>query len=162
MLSRIGPFSVFLLWLSAPAVSPAAEPPPTVVAFNGYALEVPSGFCIQTRRGPDFVVRYLRSGGLTGPILAGAYTGFAPDFRPDCANPTKRSWTAKALSFESVRGADGCAEFLVRDPKKETRGVLHVWFGPDAKANRTLAEKMVDSIAPADKAAGDVEPLACK
>jgi hypothetical protein len=150
-------------WLFLVVASPvaAASPPTLAVNWQGYSLEAPAGYCVESRRGPDFMTRYLRLGGAKGPVLVGVYTGHAPSFEPDCAQPVKRTWTQNGLSFQSVRGADHCAEFLVSDPHDRDRGFLHLWLGPDAKDHSELAERLVDSIRPAPKDAESSEPAAC-
>jgi hypothetical protein len=154
-------FRVHWLFLVVTGPVAAAPPPPLVVAWQGYSLEAPAGYCVESRRGPDFITRYLRLGGSKGPVLVGVYTGHAPSFQPECAQPTQRAWTRNGLSFQSVRGADRCAEFLVSDPNNGDRGFLHLWFGPDAKDHSELAERLVDSIRPAPKDARSSEPAAC-
>jgi hypothetical protein len=141
----------------------AAAPPltPVVVNWQGYSVETPAGYCVEARMGPDFVVRYLRAGGAKGPVLAGIYTGYAPDFHPDCAQPVKRTSTRNGLTVQSVRGADNCAELLFSDPNSTGRGFLHIWFGPDAKDHSALAERLIDSVRAASKDAKNSEPPAC-
>jgi hypothetical protein len=151
----------FLLVCLGPACAQAAPSAPSAV-WQHFALSLPAGYCVQYQQGPDFVVRYLRASDSKGPILAGIYTGYAPNFSPDCESPTKRTWTSKSLKFESVEGSDSCAEFLVSDPTSQDRGFLHLWFGPDAKNHPALAHALVDSILPAPLDAANSEGSPCK
>lgn len=141
----------------------SADKPQAFVLWPGYVVELPAGHCVTRQNGPDFHVLYVKD--RQSPkhaILAGIYCGFAPGFHPDCVKPASRAWKANGLSFQSVRSADGCAEFLVQDPANTQRGSLHVWFGPGAKEHAALAEALVASIRPAPLPLKDpTEPPAC-
>jgi hypothetical protein len=116
----------------------SADKPKSLIVWPGYILDLPPNHCVEMSNGPDFHVLYLHD--QQSPkhvILTGVCAGFAPNFEPDCAKPAKRTWTANGLTFESVRSADGCAEFLIHDAAKSDRGYLHVWFGP---SEGTLAD----------------------
>jgi len=140
---------VALLTLALPT-SAAVVRPTLVALWPGYQIELPGGYCAQLSKGPDFDVLHVRErGAAEESVLAGIYAGYAPDFAPECAKPTTRTWTSNKLRFKSVRGADACAEFLVEDPTNSERGKLHVWFGPAAKDHPQLAENLVSSIGPA-------------
>lgn len=143
------------------ATGAQAAPTSVPVVWQHFALSVPAGYCVDHQQGPDFVVRYIRSGDSKGPILAGVYTGHAPNFSPDCKSASKRHSIRKSLKFDSVEGSDSCAEYLVSDPKNEDRGFLHLWFGPDAKTHSDIAHSVVDSIAPAAMTADNVEGPTC-
>ncbi len=133
-----------------PAARVRAANPTPVVIWPGYILELPPEYCVATQKGPDFDVLYVRERKLSpSGILVGIYCGFAPKFKPGCAKPAKKGWNAGGLSFRSVRGEEGCAEFLVQDPASSQRGSLHVWFGPGAKKHAALAEALIASIRPA-------------
>jgi hypothetical protein len=160
MLAKIRALT-FLLVCLGPACAQAV-PSALSVVWQHFALSLPAGYCVQYQQGPDFVVRYLRAGDSKGPILAGIYTGYAPNFSPDCKASAKRTWTSKSLKFESVEGSDSCAEFLVSDPTSQDRGFLHLWFGPDAKNHPASAHALVDSISPAPLDAANAEGLPCK
>ena len=82
-----------------------------------------------------------------GPNLIGLYAGHNPE-ELECPKAETRQWEANGLSFKSARGSDGCAEFLVEDPKRPERGYLHLWFGPVAKDHPQAAEGVVASIHP--------------
>lgn len=160
MLTGIGRIALVGFLLSLASSLATAAPPTPLVVWPGYALDLPSGYCVELRRGPDFAVRYVRSAP-NSPVLAGIYAGHAPNFEPDCAKATKRSWTSNGLSIKSVRHGGECAEFLVSDPKKQERGFLHIWFGPDAKDHSQLAQRLVDSIRPAPSGSDSPEPPPC-
>jgi hypothetical protein len=134
------------------AVAPmsAAAHRTLVTVWPGYTLELPSGYCAQLSKGPDFDVLYVRERGTPEDnVLAGIYAGYAPKFDPDCAKPTTRTWISNRLKLKSVRGPDSCAELLIEDPTNSERGKLHIWFGPAAKHHRQLAEDLVSSVRPA-------------
>lgn len=154
--------SIAAILLSTVLVS--AEKPKSLVVWPGYILDVPLNHCVEQRNGPDFHVLYVRDQqSSTHAILAGIYLGFAPDFKPDCAKPATKTWSASGLSFKSVRGAGQCAEVLVQDPANTQRGYLHLWFGPGAKEHAQLAESLITSIRPAPLPLKDVpDPPACK
>ena len=142
--------------LLAPVLLCAAKSD-SMVVWPGYILELPPNHCFTTDNGPDFHVLYLRDRQSSQHvILAGIYAGFAPNFRPECAKPATRKWSANNLSFQSVRSADGCAEFLVNDPANTQRGYLHIWFGPGAKEHSQMAEALIASIRPAPMPLKDV------
>lgn len=147
------------LWLVC--TSSGAASSSVAVVWQHFALSLPAGYCVSYQQGPDFVVRYLRAGDSKGPILAGVYTGHAPNFSPECKSASKRTWTSKSLKLEAVEGSDACAEFLVSDPKNQDRGFLHLWFGPDAKSHSDLAHSLVDSIAPASMSSNNVDGPSC-
>ena len=128
----------------------ATEHPTSVAVWPGYMVELPAGHCAELTKGPDFDVMRVRDRrAAADAFLVGIYAGFAPNFEPECARPTKRKWTSNRLAFESVRGLGGCAELLVRDPTNSERGVLHIWYGPGARSHGQLAERLVASIRPA-------------
>lgn len=160
---RPAPRIVLAALLLAPALVAAAGPAKPLVIWPGYVLELPAEHCVDLSKGPDFDVLYVRARRSSrDEPLAGVYAGFAPSFEPECAKPTRRSWNANGLSFESVRGSEGCAEFLVQDPTNRDRGKLHIWFGPAAKDHSQLAERLVASIRPAAMPVKDVtEPPQC-
>jgi hypothetical protein len=150
-----------LLSLLACALPAAAAAPEALLIWPGYRLELPPGYCVGLSKGADFDVYTVRSAS-GAPVLASIYAGYAPNFQPDCEKPTKRSWNANGLSFDSVRGADGCAEFLVHDATNSERGQLHIWFGPAAKEHAQLAERLVESVRPARMPVNDAtEPPQC-
>jgi len=135
--------------LLATHVVRAAPDATTLTLWPGYTVALPAGHCVELSRGPDFDVLYFRDRSAPkGPILVGLYAGHNPK-ELECAKPTSRQWTANGVSFKSVRGSDGCAEFLVEDAKKPERGFLHIWFGPAARNNPPLAEGVVQSVRPA-------------
>jgi hypothetical protein len=142
--------SVFGLALMLSVGSLSAAPQPTVLTlWPGYTVALPGDHCVEVSRGPDFKVLYFRDQSAPKhPILAGLYAGHNPR-EPECAEATARQWTASGLSFKSARGTEGCAEFLVQDPKNPERGFLHIWFGPGSKDHPQLAEDLVASIRPA-------------
>lgn len=141
----------------------SADKPKGLVIWPGYVVDLPANHCVTRQNGPDFHVLYLKD--RQSPkhvILVGIYCGFAPGFHPDCVKPASRTWKANGLSFQSVRSADGCAEFLVQDPANTQRGFLHLWFGPGAKEHAAMAEALVASIRPAPLPLKDVvDPPAC-
>jgi hypothetical protein len=146
--------------LLLPAGLAAAPPPKPLVIWPGYVFELPPDHCIDLSKGPDFDLLYVRARRSSREaVLTGIYAGFAPSFEPECGKPTRRSWKANGLSFESVRGAEGCAEFLVEDPTNRDRGKLHLWFGPAAKNHPQLAERLLGSIRPAAMPVKDVSDL---
>lgn len=154
------PVGIAALLLLPAVVVAAAGPAKPLVIWPGYILALPPEHCVELSKGPDFDVLYVRARQASkDAILAGVYAGFAPSFEPECVKPTRRSWNANGLSFESVRGGDGCAEFLVQDPTKRDRGQLHIWFGPAAKEHPQLAERLVGSIRPAPMPVKDVTEL---
>ncbi|HEV8269333.1 MAG TPA: hypothetical protein VGR00_13900, partial [Thermoanaerobaculia bacterium] len=109
----------------------AADKVDSLVIWPGYVVGVPPGHCVAQQNGPDFHVLYFRDQSPQHVNLVGVYAGHHPDFKPECKSPKSRKWTADGLAFESVRGADVCAEFLVHDTANE-RGFLHIWFCPGA------------------------------
>jgi hypothetical protein len=118
----------------------ADAPPRRLLLWPGYSLEIPAGYLADVREGPDFFVHYVHDDtSPDSPLLIGIYSGYAPDFDPECTNAETRMWSAHDLEFQSVRGTDGCAEFLVRDPAVSDRGLLHLWFGPAARDRAQLA-----------------------
>ena len=143
--------------LAAPA-SPGA-----LVIWPGYSVELPRDHCVDVHKGPDFDVLYVRRReSKQEDFLLAIYAGYAPKFAPDCSRPTTRKWTASGLSFESVRGAEGCAEFLVRDPTSTERGSLHLWFGPAAAERGQTAERLLASVRPVPLPVKDATaPPAC-
>jgi len=152
--------AALLVWLALPSLAAAAPHP--LLIWPGYLIELPPGYCVGLSKGADFDVYSVRSAS-EAPVLAGVYAGYAPSFQPDCEKPTSRTWTANGLSFESVRGTGGCAEFLVRDSTNTERGLLHIWFGPAAKDHPQLAERLVASVRPARMPVKDVtDPPQCK
>ena len=158
---------ILLMAAAAPMVLSGAlaaeEKTRPLVVWPGYLLELPADHCVRTQNGPDFHVLYVCDRRAPKTILAGVYCGFAPDFAPACKNPAKRTWTANGLSFKSVRGAEGCAEFLVQDPSDARRGSLDIWFGPEARDHPNLAEALIASVRPAQLPLGDVpDPPACE
>jgi len=149
---------LFLLAFSPPM---AAAPPSPLLIWPGYLLELPPGYCVGLSKGADFDVYSVRSAS-EAPVLAGVYAGYAPSFHPDCEKPTSRTWNANGLSFESVRGTGGCAEFLVHDATNTERGFLHIWFGPAAQDHPQLAERLIASVHPARMPVKDsAEPPQC-
>ena len=102
MLAKIGMALTFLLVCHGP-VGAQAAPAPLAVVWQHFGLSLPAGYCVHYQQGPDFVVRYLRAGDSKGPILAGIYTGYAPNFSPDCKSATKRTWTSKSLKLSRSR-----------------------------------------------------------
>jgi hypothetical protein len=147
---RVIALALAALSLAASATR-AAEIPTVLKLWPGYSIELPAGHCVQIDRGPDFDVLYFRGGATEkDPVLIGLYTGFAPR-EPECPKPVTKEWDANDLSFKSVRGGDGCAEFGVKDPKKPERGYLHLWYGPGAKDHAQLAEGVLASIRPIPK-----------
>src|SRR5262249_53485212 len=115
---------------------------------RGYTIARPAGHCVELSRRADFdIVDFHDQTAPKGPILVGIYAGHNPE-NLECSKPTTREWSANGLSFKSARGSDGCAEFLIQDPKKPERGFLHIWFGPAAKDRKDLAESVVTSIHP--------------
>ena len=140
---------IFAPVLLLAAGAPTNLPPATLTLWPGYTIGLPAGHCVELSRGPDFDVLYFRDQkSPKRPILAGVYAGHNPK-ELECANAKTRDWSADGLSFKSARGSEGCAEFLVQDPKKPERGFLHIWFGPAAKDNPDLAEGVVSSVRPA-------------
>jgi hypothetical protein len=117
--------------------------------WPGYDLQLPAGYCAKVQKGPDFDVFYVHERSPNAPQLLAFYAGYAPNFEPECAKPSTREWTARTLSFKSVRGSDGCAEFLVHDPTNAERGFLHIWFGPGATDHPQIAESFLGTIRPA-------------
>ena len=114
--------------------------------WPGYTIALPATYCVELSRGPDFDVLYFRDSNVPKrPILVGVYAGHNPrEF--ECSKAATRTWSNNGLSFKSARGSEGCAEFLVRDPEKPERGVVHIWFGPRAKDQPQLAERVVESV----------------
>jgi len=121
----------------------------TLKLWPGYTIDLPPGHCVNLSRGPDFDTLSFRAiDPPSSPFLIGLYAGHNPE-EPKCPKPAKKTWGDNDLSFTSVRGGDGCAEFSVRDPKTPERGFLHLWYGPAAKDHASLAEGVLSSIRPA-------------
>jgi len=129
--------------------NPAASAPQALIIWPGYTFEMPAGFCVRQENGPDFHVLYVQDKTPKHVNLVGIYAGHAPNFEPDCVDPSDRTSTVQGLTVRAVRGKDSCADFLIEDPKNDQRGSLDVWFCPGAKQHPAEAEALVASIRPA-------------
>ena len=138
-----------LAFLLPSSSNPAATTPQALIIWPGYTFEMPDGFCVRQKNGPDFHVLYVQDKTPEHVNLVGIYAGHAPSFEPDCVDPSDHTSTVHGLTVRAVRGKDSCADFLIADPKNAQRGSLDVWFCPGAKQHPAEAEALVASIRPA-------------
>jgi protein-S-isoprenylcysteine O-methyltransferase Ste14 len=159
----VGGLAIAGALVSVAAAQAAPAIPGALVIWPGYSVELPRDHCVDVHKGPDFDVLYVRQReAKTDDFLLAIYAGYAPHFAPECARPTSRKWTASGLSFESVRGAEGCAEFLIHDATSTERGLLHIWFGPGSAEHAQTAERLLASVRPVPLPVKDAtSPPAC-
>jgi len=114
----------------------------------GISVDIPTGYCVATYSGSG-VTLYVVRHSPDSEDVASFYSAYQPDFPLDCSPARKTTYPRNGLLFTEVRGADGCAEFLIHLPAPhQDLGALHLGFDVGAADDPAAANDILRSVRP--------------